>query len=473
MEIKEGLSFEDVLIVPKRNSFGSRKSISLRSNLTKRIVLNLPIVSANMDTVTEADMAIAMANAGGIGIIHRFNTIEEEVEQVAKVKRKSSYIIKKPYTVSPDTTVADIKQLIAEKGVSSFPVVVGNSLVGMVTHRDLRFAEDTEKAKDIMTKKEELVVAFSDKNYEAQDFIDLFKKYKVEKIPIVDNSFNLVALVAAKDIEGLSNKIISKSEDGTLLVGAAIGVKKDAIERASRLLNAGADVLVIDVAHGHSDSVISLLKKIKKEFDTEVIAGNVATKEGTEELIEAGADAVKVGIGPGHVCTTRLVAGAGVPQLTAILDSYEAAKAHGVPIIADGGISNSGDIVKALAAGASTVMIGSLFAGTDETPGYIILRNNQKFKLYRGMSSVSANIKKDELENAPFDSEEIVGEGIETFVPYKGPVRDILSQLAGGIKSGLSYAGARNIEELRKNAEFIRLAPGARRESFERPTAAL
>ncbi len=469
MEIREGLSFDDVLLVPKRNTFGSRKSIDISSHLTRHISLKLPITSANMDTVTEADMAIAMANAGGIGIIHRFNTIEEEVEQVKKVKRKSSYIIKDPYTVSPDTTVEAIRKLKEDKGVSGFPVVVGKKLVGIVTNRDLKFAEDTEKARDIMTGKRDLIVAHAGKKPSSQDFIDMFKKYKIEKIPIVDKNFNLVALVAAKDIESLSNKQISKSKDGTLLVGAAIGIKSDAMERASGLIKAGVDVLVIDVAHGHSDLVIELLKKLKKEFEIDVIAGNVATKDGTEALIEAGADAVKVGIGPGHVCTTRLVAGAGVPQLTAIIDSYSIAKEYGVPIIADGGINTSGDIVKALAAGASTVMIGSLFAGTDETPGYLIMRNNQKFKLYRGMSSVSANIKKSELDNAEFDSEEIVGEGVETFVPYKGSVKDILAQLAGGIRSGLSYSGARSIDELRKNAEFIKLAPGARRESFERP----
>jgi IMP dehydrogenase len=469
VEIREGLSFDDVLLVPKRNTFGSRKNIELKSQLTKKIRLNLPIVSANMDTVTEAEMAIAMANAGGIGIIHRFNTIDEEVEQVRKVKRKSSYIIKDPYTVTPDTTVEEIRKLIEEKGVSGFPVVNGRKLVGMVTRRDVKFAEPGKKAKEIMTPKRDLVVAYSYKKPTSKDFIDLFKKYKIEKIPIVDKHFNLVALVAAKDIEGLSNVQVSKSKDGTLLVGAAIGTKNDAVERARRLIDAGADVLVLDVAHGHSDSVIELLKRIKKEFDIEVIAGNVATKEGTEDLIAAGADAVKVGIGPGHVCTTRLVAGVGVPQLSAIMDAYSTAKEYGVPIIGDGGINTSGDIVKALAAGASTVMIGSLFAGTDETPGYLIIRNNRKFKLFRGMSSVSANIKKREIENSSFDPIEIVGEGIETFVPYKGSVSDILVQLANGIRSGLSYCGARNIEELRRNAEFVKLAPGGRKESFERP----
>lgn len=465
-----GLSFEDVLLVPKRNAFGSRKLVSLKTRLTKGISLNLPIVSANMDTITGHGLAVAMAESGGIGIVHRFNTVEEEVAEVKRVKRHSSYIIDEPYTISSDKTIEDVKELTKATGVSGFPVVEGRRLVGIITSKDIKFQDDRAKVSDVMTKKRDLVtIRGKGSNRPSRDeLVTLFRKHKIEKIPIVDRNFNLMALVAAKDIAASLNSETSRDRKGRLLVGAAIGVKSDAITRADRLLKAGADVLVIDVAHGHSNAVMDTLRRLKKEFDTDVIAGNVATREGVEDLVAAGADAVKVGIGPGHVCTTRLVTGAGVPQVTAIMWAYEAARWHNVPVISDGGINTSGDIVKALAAGASTVMVGRLFAGTEETPGATIIKGGKKYKFYRGMSSISANDKKMEVDRPGTELGDIVGEGMESFVPYAGSAVDLLKQLAGGLRSGFSYCGATNIEELRRNAHFVKLASGGQRESFVR-----
>ncbi len=463
-----GLSYEDVLLVPKRNSFGSRKLVSLKTRLTKNVTLHIPIVSANMDTVTGHKLAIAMAESGGIGIIHRFNTIEEQVEEVKRVKRKSSYIIKDPYTIELDKTIEDVKKLTAATGVSGFPVLQGRKLVGIVTGKDIKFHDDKTPLKEVMTPKSRLVTVQAEKKYSRELFLKIFRQNKIEKIPIVDKSANLVALVAAKDIMSSWNNEISRSKDGKLLVGAAIGIKADASERAKRLVAEGADVLVIDVAHGHSDAVINVLKKLKKELEVDIVAGNVATREGAEDLISAGADGVKVGIGPGHVCTTRLVTGAGVPQLTAISWAHEVARAHGIPIIADGGINTSGDIVKALAAGASTVMIGRLFAGTEETPGATIMKDGRKYKFFRGMSSVSANDKKLSVDSKDYSIADVIGEGMESFVPYTGSAVDLLNQLVGGIRSGFSYCGATGIEQLWRNATFVRLEGGARRESFSR-----
>ncbi|MEM3875808.1 MAG: IMP dehydrogenase [Candidatus Micrarchaeaceae archaeon] len=466
-----GLSFDDVLLVPNKNIFGSRSNISLRTKLTRNIELNTPIVSANMDTITSSQMAIAMAESGGIGIIHRFNTIQEEMEEVEKVKRKSSFIIKNPYTIAIDKTVGDVKNLINKTGVSGFPVVdIRNKtkLLGIVTLRDIKFQSDNNKISDIMTPKKDLITILSNKNLNATFFLDMFKKYKFEKIPIIDSKFNLIALVAAKDIFDIRNNITSKNKDGKLMVGAAVGIKSDAIERIEKLYDAEADAVVIDIAHGHSIQAINLIQKIKKDFDIDIIAGNVATKQGTLDLIKAGADAIKVGIGPGHVCTTRLVTGAGVPQLTAISWAYSIAKDYDVPIIADGGINNSGDIVKALASGASSVMIGKLFAGTDETPGSTIIKNGKKYKFYRGMSSISANSKKLSVDMSGEISIDTIGEGKESFVPYVGSVKEIIVQLVGGIKSGFSYCGSKNLEQLRRNAEFIILSKGAQKESFVR-----
>ncbi len=464
---EHGLSFDDVLLVPKRNAFGSRMNVELRSNLTKRIVLNVPIVSANMDTITESRLAIVMAQNGGIGIIHRFNSIEEEANEVRKVKRQNSYIIREPYTLSPNMSVGQARELSRRYGVSGFPVVEGKKLVGIITNRDFWFSGDGEIVEKVMTRKKDMVFVEQDKIKEYGDFEGMFRKKKVEKVPIVDSKGNLTGMVTVKDVMNMKDSHATKSKDGTLMVGAAIGVK-DAVERAKALLDAGADALVIDIAHGHSDAVVDTIKKIKKNFDAELIAGNVATYEGADELMSAGADAVKVGIGPGSVCTTRIVTGSGIPQLTAIGWAYKAAEEHGIPIIADGGIRNSGDMAKAIAAGASTVMIGRMLAGTEESPGSTIMKDGKKYKFYRGMSSISANSKKLEIDSSDFGLSDVVGEGNETFVPYVGSARDVIVQIAGGLRSAFSYSGSRNIEELRKNAELIRISPSAKRESYSK-----
>ncbi len=463
-----GLSFEDVLLVPKKNTFGSRSKVSLKTKLTKNIELNIPIISANMDTITGSEMAISMAELGGIGIIHRFNTIEEEVEEVRHVKRRSSFIIKNPYTISVEKTVKDMKNLINQTNVSGFPVTDRNKLVGIVTLRDIYFQDDSERILDVMTTKKNLVTIHYNKKLDAEYFLDVFKRHKLEKIPIVDTKFNLVALVTAKSVSGMKKGIATISRDGKLMVGAAIGIKSDALERATKLYDEGVDAIIVDIAHGHSDAAIKLVKKIKKTMDIDVIAGNVATKQGTLDLINAGADAIKVGIGPGHVCTTRIVTGAGIPQLTAISWAYSVARKYNIPIIADGGINNSGDIMKALAAGASSVMIGKLFAGSEETPGNTIIKDGKKYKFYRGMSSISANSKKLSIEMLEDVSTELVGEGKESFVSYTGLVKEVVSQLVGGLKSGFSYCGSKNMMELAKNTEFIKLSSGSQKESFSR-----
>ena len=462
-----GLSFDDVLLIPKKNSFGSRKKVSLKTKLTKNIMLSIPIISANMDTVTGSQLAIAMAQNGGLGILHRFNTIEEEAAEVRRGKRQSSYIIKDPYTIDKNRTVGDAKAISETLNVTGFPVVEGKKLIGIVTERDIRFQKDDTLVSDIMTKRNDLITVQWDKRIKPEKFIDVFKKHKIEKLPIVDKKFNLVGMVTAKDIRSMGDGQATKSKDGTLMVGASVGVK-DAVKRAAALIDAGADVLVIDIAHGHSDAVINTVKALKRKFDTDVIAGNVATGEATENLIAAGADAVKVGIGPGSVCTTRLIAGSGVPQLTAINWCSSTALSYGIPIIGDGGIRTSGDIAKALVAGASTVMIGRVFAGTEEAPGSTIIRGGRKYKFYRGMSSISANSKKLEVDRSEFDLSDVVGEGNETFISYVGPAKDIITQLCGGLRSAFSYSGATSIGELRRNAELIRIAAGGQRESYSK-----
>ena len=462
-----GLSFDDVLLVPKKNSFGSRSKVSLKSRLTKRIYLNVPVASANMDTITESRLAIAMAQNGAIGVIHRFNTIEGEAAEVRKVKRHNSYIIHEPYTVSANKSVGYVKTASQMYGVSGFPVLEGKKLLGIVTKRDLWFADEGKQVSEVMTKKKDMILVEQDKIKKYDDFADVFKKYKVEKVPIINKKGELVGMVTVKDVINMKDGRATKSRDGTLMVGAAVGVK-DALERAEAMVNAGADLLVIDIAHGHSTTVIETIKKIKKNFSIELIAGNIATYDGAAELMSHGADAVKVGIGPGSVCTTRIVTGSGVPQLTAISWAHKAAEEHGVPIIADGGIRNSGDIAKALAAGASSVMIGRMFAGTEESPGSTIMKEGKRYKFYRGMSSISANNKKLEIDGSDFEISDVVGEGNETFVPYTGSAKVVLEQIVGGLRSAFSYSGAKNIDELRRNAELIRISVDARRESFSK-----
>ena len=461
MDIKEALTFDDVLLVPKKAIVNSRKDISLKTKLSKNISLNIPIISANMDTVTEVSMAVTLAKMGGIGIIHRFLTIEQQVNEVRKVKRAESFFIEHPFTLNLNSTLRDAKQLMQEHDITGILITNDeNKLQGILTLRDTLFEDnDDVKVSDIMTERENLILGY--KGITLEEAQQVLHNNRLEKLPVVDENNILHGLITTTDIMKLKQYPHStKDNKGRLRVGAAIGVKSDFLERARELIYAGADVLVIDIAHGHSELAINVIKKIKQEFDCELIAGNVATKQGTEDLISAGADAIKCGVGSGSVCVTRLVAGAGVPQLTAVLDCAEAAERYDVPIISDGGIRTSGDITKALAAGASSVMIGSLLAGTDEAPGLTIVRNGVKHKISRVMASTTAIITKKDLDKNKLnqdDMEDVVAEGVDATVPYRGKASEVLKQLIGGLRSGLSYCGVNNLEDLRKNAEFIKI----------------
>ena len=467
--IRDALTFDDVLLVPKRSSVHSRKEVDLSTRLSRNIKLNIPVVSANMDTVTESAMAIAMAHNGGIGIIHRFMPVERQVEEVLKVKRAESVIIENPYTIWPSATVADAKRLMQEKGVNGLLVVDANQkLLGILTARDLLFEEnDLSRVSELMTPTKSLHTATTDVSID--EARRLLRKHKVEKLPLVDGEGRLRGLITSKDMMTLAERPQAcKDSKGQLIVGAAVGIREGYLERARSLVDASVDVLVVDVAHGHSDRVLDVVRKLKKELgQVDVVAGNVATPEGTRDLVAAGADAVKVGIGSGSICITRIVTGAGVPQLTAVLECAEAAKDLDVPIIADGGIRNSGDITKALAVGASSVMVGSMLAGTEESPGVMVMRNGRKYKVHRGMASVGASMKRGTQEAEDEASLlEYVAEGVEAFVPYRGTAHEIIAQLAGGIRSGLSYCGARTLVELRQNASFVRLTSAALKESY-------
>jgi IMP dehydrogenase len=467
--IRDALTFDDVLLVPKRSSVRSRKDIDLSTRLSRNINLNIPIVSANMDTVTESAMAISMAHNGGIGIIHRFMPVERQVEEVLKVKRAESVIIEHPYTIWPSATMADAKRLMQEKGVSGLLVVDANKkLLGILTARDLLFEENgLSRVSELMTPMKDLHTASADASIDGAR--QLLRKHKLEKLPLIDEEGHLQGLITSKDMVTLAERPQAcKDSKGQLTVGAAVGIREGYLERARALVDAGVDVLVVDVAHGHSDRVLDVVRKLKKELgQVDVVAGNVATPDGTKDLIAAGADAVKVGIGSGSICITRIVTGAGVPQLTAVLECAEVATDLDVPIIADGGIRNSGDIAKALAVGASSVMIGSMLAGTEESPGVTVMRNGRKYKLHRGMASVGASMKRGTQEAEDEAALlEYVAEGVEAFVPYRGTAHEIITQLAGGIRSGLSYCGARTLVELRHDASFVRLTPAALKESY-------
>ena len=470
-----GLSFDDVLLVPRKSSIRSRKEVITRSRLTKKTWLNIPIVSAAMDSVTESKMAITMAREGGIGVIHRFMSPLRQAEEVSKVKRAENIVIEKPFTVNPEMSINEAKKLMKRHDISGLLVVDSeNKLLGILTRRDVIFEDDDQKrVKDCMTPRKDLIVA--NPGITIEEARELFRKHKIEKLPIVDEEGRLKGLITSVDLvkrEAYPNA--SRDSRGRLLVAAAIGVKEQELDRAKLLIEAGADVLVIDVAHGHSEMCIEMIKKLKRTYGDELdlVAGNVATPEGVEDLASAGADAVKVGIGPGSVCTTRLVAGVGVPQLTAIMKCSEAAEKMDVPIIADGGIRESGDIVKALAAGASTVMIGRLLAGTDESPGTIVVKNGRRYKIYRGMASMYAMLGREfrlgenEAE-ALLDASEYsyYAEGVEAYVPYTGSASDVIRRLVAGLRSGMSYLGARTIDELRRNAVFIRVTELGYKES--------
>ncbi len=465
--VKEGLTFDDVLLIPAKSEV-LPKDVDLSVLLTDTLKLNVPIISAGMDTVTEAEMAIAMARQGGLGIIHKNMSIEEQAEQVDRVKRSENGVITDPFSLTPEHQVYDAEHLMAKYRISGVPIVNNKEeqkLVGIITNRDLRFIEDYSiKIKDVMTK-ENLITATVGTTIEEAGKI--LQKYRIEKLPLVDQSGVLKGLITIKDLE----KVIefpnaAKDEQGRLLVGAAVGITKDTMKRTEMLYKANVDVIVVDTAHGHSKGVIEVVKQIKELYpDLNLIAGNVATAEATKELFEAGADVVKVGIGPGSICTTRVVAGVGVPQITAIYDCASVARKMGKAIIADGGIKYSGDIVKALAAGGYAVMLGSLLAGTSESPGETEIFQGRRFKVYRGMGSIAAMENGSSDRYFQEDNKKLVPEGIEGRVPYKGPLAETIYQLVGGIRSGMGYTGAKTLKDLRENAQFIRMSGAGLRES--------
>ena len=462
--IGDGITFDDVLLVPAYSNVVPNQ-VDLGTYLTKKIKLNIPMMSAGMDTVTEHRMAIAMARQGGIGIIHKNMSIEAQAEEVDKVKRSENGVITDPFSLSPDHTLADADALMAKFRISGVPITEGKKLVGIITNRDLKFQTDfSQKIKDVMTS-ENLVTAKA--GITLEEAKQILAKSKKEKLPLVDDDYNLVGLITIKDIEKtIKYPLAAKDEQGRLLCGAAVGITANCLERVSALVDAKVDCVVLDSAHGHSENVIRCVKMIKEKFpDLQVIAGNVATAAAVKDLIEAGADAVKVGIGPGSICTTRVVAGIGVPQISAVMDCYSVAKEYGVPIIADGGIKFSGDITKAIAAGANLVMMGSMFAGCEEAPGDYELYQGRKYKVYRGMGSISA------MENGSKDryfqegAKKLVPEGVEGRVAYKGAVEDTVFQLIGGLRSGMGYCGCKTIEELKENGRFIKMTAAALRES--------
>ncbi|HET8895485.1 MAG TPA: IMP dehydrogenase [Gaiellaceae bacterium] len=462
---QEGLTFDDVLLVPAE-SHVLPNDVSTRTRLTRSIELSIPIVSAAMDTVTEAGLAIALAREGGIGIVHRNLSIEEQVAEVDKVKRSESGMIVEPVTLPPDALVREALELMARYKVSGVPITdEGGVLVGILTNRDLRFETDVQQpVSALMTARNLVTAPVGTTLAEAEDILH---RNKIEKLPVVDADGKLRGLITVKDIQKkIEYPQATKDDRGRLRAGAAVGVGPDAVERAQALVAAGVDVLVVDTAHGHSQGVLEMVRKIKSIVPVEVIAGNVATGEGAEALVDAGADAVKLGVGPGSICTTRVVAGVGVPQVTAI---YEAAQAVDVPVIGDGGITSSGDIAKALAAGADTVMLGSMLAGTDEAPGEVIVHQGERFKEYRGMGSLGAmrarGYSKDRyFQNDVEDVDKLVPEGIEGRVPYKGPLAPIVHQLVGGVRQSMGYCGAATIDEM-KGARFVRITGAGLRES--------
>jgi len=463
LSIREGITFDDVLLVPKFSSITSRSETDLSTRLSKNISLNIPLISANMDTVTESTMAVTMAREGGIGIIHRFLTIEEQANQVLKVKRSGSVMIENPYQINDNQSISTAFEIMNDKEVSGLLVVNSESkLVGILTERDVLFeSPNSDKlVNELMTKD----VVTSKPNTTVSEAKEILKNNRIEKLPLIDDNRNIHGLFSTQDILNTENyPNASKDKKGRPLVGAAVGVKGDFLERTEALLEANTDVIVVDIAHGHSENAITTVKNIKKAFpDCELIAGNVATAQGTEDLIKAGVDAVKVGVGSGSICITRVITGSGIPQLTAVMDCAEIAKKYDIPIISDGGTKTSGDATKALAGGASTVMLGSMLSGTDESPGSTISKNGKRYKIYRGMASLAAargrKSKETGLVDLADDLNDYVAEGVEGFVPYKGTVTDILKQITGGIRSGLSYCGGHTISQMQENAEFIKMS---------------
>ena len=462
--IGEGITFDDVLLVPAYSEVIPNQ-VDLSTYLTKKIHLNIPMMSAGMDTVTEHRMAIAMARQGGIGIIHKNMSIEAQAEEVDKVKRSENGVITDPFYLSPEHTLADANALMAKYRISGVPITEGTKLVGIITNRDLKFETDfSKKIKESMTS-ENLITA--KEGITLEEAKKILGEARKEKLPIVDDNFNLKGLITIKDIEKqIKYPLSAKDDKGRLLCGAGVGITANMMDRVDALVNAKVDVIVVDSAHGHSKNIMEAVKKIKAAYpDLQVIAGNIATGAATKALIEAGADAVKVGIGPGSICTTRVVAGIGVPQISAVMDCYEVAKEYGIPVIADGGIKYSGDITKAIAAGANVCMLGSMFAGCDEAPGTFELYQGRKFKVYRGMGSIAAmeNGSKDRYFQT--DAKKLVPEGVEGRVAYKGTLEDTVFQLVGGIRSGMGYCGCPTIEDLKENGKFVKISAASLKES--------
>ena len=462
--VKEGLTFDDVLLIPAMSEIVP-KDVDLSSQLSKTIRLNTPLLTAAMDTVTDARMAIAIAREGGVGIIHKNMTIEQQVDEVDKVKRSENGVIVNPFFLSPDHYVYDANELMAKYKISGVPICENRKLVGILTNRDLRFMTDYNvKIKEVMTKDNLVTAPVGTTLEQAQEIL---RQHKIEKLPIVDDQFELKGLITIKDIEkAVRFPNSARDKEGRLLCGAAIGVTKDLMDRAAALVAAQVDVLALDSAHGHSKNILEAVKQIKQAFpDTTLIAGNIATPEAAQALIAAGADTLKVGIGPGSICTTRIIAGIGVPQITAIYDVACVAAKYGVPVIADGGIKYSGDIVKALAAGANAVMIGSLFAGCEESPGEKEIYQGRSFKVYRGMGSIASMNLGSKDRYFQEDSKKLVPEGVEGRVPYKGALSETVFQMIGGIRSGMGYCGCKTIDALQQNARFMRITNAGLRES--------
>lgn len=467
LTLTDGLTFDDVLLVP-RYSEVTPPEVELRTRLTTQISLKVPVISAAMDKVTEARTAIAMARMGGAGVIHRNLSVEKQALEVEKVKKSESGMILDPVTLGPDQTVADALALKKKHGISGLPIIENGRLIGIVTNRDLRFEEDLKRPiREVMTSLEKLVTAKV--NVSMEEAMRLMQKHRIEKLPIVDSDKNLKALITIKDIEkSISYPAANRDSKGRLRVGAAVGTGKDAQNRITALQAAGVDFIAVDTAHGDSKNVLDVVRWARAKFkDLVIIAGNVATAEGATHLYEAGADAIKVGMGCGSICTTRIVAGVGLPQFTAIQNCAPVAKKFGRTLIADGGIKYSGDVVKALAAGADVVMIGSLFAGTDESPGEIVFYQGRTYKAYRGMGSLEAMREgsRDRYGQSGVEADELVPEGIEGMVPYRGELQNVLFQLVGGVRAGLGYLGCKTLDELREKAEFVRISPQGLKES--------
>jgi IMP dehydrogenase len=477
-QIREGLTFDDVLLVPKYSTVKSRQNVNLETFLTKHIKLREPVISSNMDTVTEAKMAIAMAQLGGIGIIHRYCSIEEQAQMVSEVKRSESYIIYDPFTLPQSQIIEGVNMMSLTANIKSFLVVnsTDGKLEGILTNRDTKFADPTQTVGECMTALSQIraiqvVDGVTKENAQTvlptklsmANLKKLMNRHRVQRIPIVNENNEVMGLVCLRDIVRLQSRPNATLDSrGRLRCGAAVGVKEDVLERTRKLIEAGVDVVVVDIAHGHSELGVNTVKLIKSNFNIDVIAGNVVTAQGAKDLIEAGADAIKVGIGAASICTTRIVAGAGVPQLTALMDTYLACKTLGVPMISDGGNRNSGNICKALAAGASCVMLGRMIAGSDESPGSVLVRDGKRIKRIRGMAGAEANISNASRQKTTTPNLlKFTPEGVEGYVPYSGPVEDTIKQILDGVRSGCSYSGAHNLDELRMKAEFIRLSHNA------------